>query len=86
MIRKVAKVDHYKKSEHLLNEDEVCDKAGLLVKGLVDSIISMNERYYFETNGRWNNYHSSISCYSQKPGNKFIEAIEKRLEDAIFEN
>ena len=35
MIQKVAKVDYYKKGEHLLKESEVCDKAGLLVKGLV---------------------------------------------------
>lgn len=44
MIRQVAKVDHYKKGEHLLDEGEVCQKAGLLVKGLV--------RFYYINEGK----------------------------------
>jgi CRP/FNR family transcriptional regulator, anaerobic regulatory protein len=76
-IRIVVKVGHYKKGEHILNEGEVCDKAGLITKGLV--------RFYYINEGKeitsrlmeegliitsWNSY------YTQKPSNEFMEALE----------
>lgn len=81
MIQKVAKVDYYKKGEHLLKESEVCDKAGLLVKGLVRFYYINEEK---DITSRLMEEGSIItawiSYYTQKPSNEFIEA----LEDAVF--
>jgi CRP/FNR family transcriptional regulator, anaerobic regulatory protein len=81
MIQKVAKVNYYKKGEHLLKESEVCDKAGLLVKGLVRFYYINEEK---DITSRLMEEGSIItawiSYYTQKPSNEFIEA----LEDAVF--
>lgn len=79
-IKTVAKIARYKKGEHILNEGEICDKAGLVVRGLV--------RFYYINEGKditsrlmedgliitsWNSY------YTQKPSNEFMEALEETV-------
>ena len=79
-IRSVAKVTSYKKGEFILREGQVCDKANVIVKGLV--------RFYYINDGKDITSRlfeegfiisSWLSYYTQKPSNEFIEAAEDTI-------
>lgn len=79
-VRSMAIIDTFSKSDFILKEGQVCNKACFIVKGLTRSYylregIEITSRFMEEGNivTSWPSY------YTQKKGNEFIQALEKTV-------